>query len=65
MPLRSRRGAALTRRCASVVLQLRVLGVGQAIAPVRLRALYSFVWPALAVKLASGGLLLPYLGTGN
>ena len=39
---------------ASVVLHLRVLGVGGAIPPLQLRVLYSFLWPAFAVNLASG-----------
>jgi len=42
---------------ASVVLQLRVLGVGTAIPPARLRALYAFVWPAFGINLASGAIL--------
>lgn len=39
---------------ASVVLHLRVLGVGDAIPPYRLRVLYSLIWPAFALNLASG-----------
>ena len=42
---------------ASVVLHLRVLGVGTAIPAYRLRVLYSLVWPAFALNLASGLIL--------
>jgi hypothetical protein len=42
---------------ASAVLHLRLLGVGAAIPLDRLRLLYSFIWPAFALNLASGVVL--------
>lgn len=39
---------------ASVILHLRVLGVGAAVPLARLRLLYSLIWPAFFLNLASG-----------
>jgi hypothetical protein len=39
---------------ASTMLQLRLLGVGASVPLDRLRMLYSLIWPAFVVNLASG-----------